>query len=323
MRRRTVVAGLAGLGAAIAAPALAQSIRRQSDPYGQVDPYADPRNGFSAGAGQGRGATGGGLESRDRIFQSQTAQPDISIDEASEIANGAKAYKYHVAKDGGLHPSGELQRAIKQFCEPFFKEADRAQLPWEVVLVNNAEINGWALPGGKVAIYAGLIAFCDHAGELAATVAHEIGHVDNYHGVRRDTAAKLLAMAGPNAMFEGVPLEALVPGASQYDVDSYFGLMIRGMTRENEFEADAHILTMFDRLGIDPIHAINDAKKFLAKGMRNGHHRVNPFVKTHPDWDERLAELQLKLATYPKPKGDYIPPGWDVLKTAFPAFKKA
>jgi beta-barrel assembly-enhancing protease len=318
--RRTILAGLAGLGATAALPAWAQTFGAQSDPYAQVDPYADPRNGFPS-APQ-RGAQRPDMPARNDIFSS--APTDGSgMSEADEIALGRAMYPYGIRDAGGAHPDRRIQAALKDFCRPMFAVADRAHLPWEVTLCNDPNPNASASPGGKVIVNVGMFSICDRAGELAATMAHEIGHVDKRHGARMSSVNELIGMLHENGgIGNNIPLEQLVPN-SQGKITDLLDLFKKTYTREHEAEADGHEMVILERLGVDPIHAINDQHNF-AKLNAGG--SLNELASTHPRDENRMAHIQQLAATQKRPKQDFVFDGWDVLKKAFPtapAWRKA
>lgn len=313
--RRTL---LASLGATLATPAWAQAIGPQSDPWAQVDPYADARNGFPA---QGRAESGARPNNAAAgVFQS----PSGGMDEKDEIALGRDMYPRMVADFGGAYPNPKMQVALREFCRPMFAASDRPHLPWEVTLVNDRSPNAAAFGGGKVVVNAGLLPMCDSAGELAATLAHEIGHVDKYHTVRSEPLLELLdrlRKSGAGADLNG-SLQALVGGSGKgaKDVWEVFEL---AYSREDEAEADAHEMVILERLGVDPIHAIRDQENFakLAAGRRD----IPELLRTHPRNADRLAHIQALAAMQKRPAQDFVFPGWDTLKAAFPthpAFKK-
>lgn len=307
---------LAGLGAAAAMPAWAQAIGSQSDPWAQVDPYADPRNGFPAQARPGAGVAGG---RGDGVF---APSPAMAMAEQDEIELGRAMYPKMVRDFGGAYPDSRLQEALRQFCRPLFAVADRASLPWEVTLVRDRSVNAAAFAGGKVVVNVGLLPVCDTGGELAAVLGHEIGHVDLYHSVRAQPVGALfqtLRQQGAGADMDAA-LRQLVPGGQVRDVWQLFDL---AFSREDESEADAHAMEILDRLGVDPLHAVRGQESFTRMSA-NGH-APDELASTHPPDPDRLARMRSLAATMRRPAQDFVFPGWDALKAAFPTkpeFKK-
>lgn len=317
--RRAVLTGLAAMGSTFAAPAWAQAIGRQSDPWAQVDPYADPRNGFPSQAPVSPQPPG---HPRDAVFSS-AADPGDGLSEEDEVALGRAYYPRLIAEEGGTHPDGRLQAALKEFCRPLFAVSDRPHLPWEVTLVDSREINASAFAGGKVIVNTGLLPHCDQPGELAAILGHEIGHVDKRHTVRGVQGRELFAYLRQGGGAEGgQSLDILLPN-SHGQVKDIWDLFAKGFSREDEAEADAHEMVIIERLGVDPRHALNNKLAFL-KLSAGG--ELNELASTHPSDESRLEHIRQLAAMQRRPKQDYVFPGWPVLKAAFPTdprFKKA
>lgn len=325
--RRGFLTGLSALGAHTALPAWAQfgnAIQPQNDPWAQVDPYADARNGFPGSRPP---------EQRDQnpartVFEQRPAGGNLAPEVEEEIRMGRSAYPYWIRKSGGAHPDQRLQAALREFCKPMFAAADRADLPWVVTLVVNPDPNASAGAGGTVTVHTGMLSICDHPGELAATLAHEIGHVDKKHSVNRGDLSRVLD-AMRNAGIKpagGDTMTSLVPEAEGVFRD-YFDLLNRVYGKENEAEADAHEMVILERLGIDPVHAINDQKNFLLLGKLNGDMATRDgWLRTHPPTPARLQHVEALAALSPRPRREYKFAGWDTLKAAFPTaqpFKKS
>lgn len=326
-RRRLLLTGLAGLGTIANLPAWAQAIGSQSDPWAQVDPYDDPRNGFpsqraapqAAGAGGGGGAGAGGGGGGDGVFRQGPRRQVTPEEERQEIALGSRDYLETINQEsGGLVSDARIQQAMQSFITPLARVTDRRNLPWEARVGRDTTINAWALGGGKMAFNAGLIAACDHPGELMAVVAHEMGHVDCMHSLLRQRWVDTLRHADQHGMLDMAKMsaEGLVSGGAQGA--SVFDLLITGFSRENEYEADEHSVELMRRAGMDPSWTVSLMRKLERQDRQYGHHMMNELLSSHPKSSERAANLESRTRLSPKPKGDMVVPGWDVLKAAYP-----
>lgn len=314
--RRSVLAGLAGLGACTALPGWAQAIGPQSDPWAQVDPYADPRNGFPGQSlpQANPAAPGGG------VFQPASRRQASPEDERGEIAGALRAYGPCMEEDGGPVPDRRVQQAMQSFIGPLSKLTDRPHLPWEGRVARSANINAWTLGGGKMSFNAGLIAACDHPGELAAVVAHEMGHVDCLHALMRNQLNRTLAAADDAGMLEmgKTSSDILLPGASQKGIRSLVDVLHAGFSRDNEYEADEHAVELLRRLGIDPVWSVVLMTKLARLDHEYGHHLVDEALQDHPRATERAENLARHVVLNKSPQGTVSLPGWDVLKAAYP-----
>ena len=318
--RRTMLAGLAGLG--VTASAWAQVIGPQSDPWAQVDPYDDPRNGFPRDKRDGGGYEGGRPEppanTGNDVFRSAPIRQVTEEEEAEEVATAEHFYLANMEKDGGPVADPRVQRAMQAFIEPLVAVVDRPHLPWEARVAKSGSINAWTLGGGKMSFNAGLIAACDHPGELMAVVAHEMGHVDRLHGLMRQELMRTLEQANAQGMLGlgKMPAGDLVPGAKG-DV-SVLDLLHSGFRRENEYEADEHSIELMRRAGMDPSWAVSLMRKLERQDLEYGHHLVSELLQGHPLASERAANLESKTRFNPRPSAKIEAAGWDVLKAAFP-----
>lgn len=320
--RRNVLAGLTGWGlTGFALPAWGQAIGAQSDPWAQVDPYTDPRNGFPS---ERRAIDGYGTPARGGPFR-QTTEP--TADDQDEIAAGRMAYPSRIKRGGGAYADATVQQALRDFCRPLFAASDRPGLPWVVTLVKTAEPNASAGAGGTVIVNGGILPLFDHPTEFAAVLAHEIGHVDYRHVTRGADIGLLAQMARKQGVTANgdAAMAALMPEV-QGSVNDFMDLMDKTFSREDEDEADAHVVEIFDRVGIDPARAADGMRAILKLEQRVGAGAPNQWVTGHPLTPDRIRHLEALAATRRRPSKDYAFAGWDVLKAAFPThpdFRKA
>lgn len=315
---------LAALGGAIATPAWAQAIGSQSDPWAQVDPYADPRNGFPS---QGRTEGGQGGPAPRPPGSANRAVQALSQDEQDEIAAGRMAYPYRIKKAGGVYANPKVQQALRDFCKPMFAISDRSHLPWVVTLVNQVEPNASAGPGGTVIVHAGILALFDNPYDFASILAHEVGHVDCRHLSQGMDLALLAKMARERGI-TGMGDQAMATLMPELDgqVPDFMALMANSFSREDEAEADAHGVEIFERLGVDPAYAAGGMRAILKLEQMFGGGAPNEWVTDHPLTPDRISHIEQVAALRRKPRTNFVFPGWDVLKAALPTdprFKKA
>ncbi|OYZ03867.1 MAG: hypothetical protein B7Y29_07615 [Thiotrichales bacterium 16-46-22] len=158
---------------------------------------------------------------------------------------------------------------------------------WEVTLFESDQVNAFALPGGKIGVYTGILKFANNQDRLAAVVAHEIAHVLSHHANERVSAATLanigmvaLAIAGSRNQNTQLAVAALGLGV-QYGV-------IMPYSRAHEVEADLLGLDIMAKAGFDPREA---AKLWEAmKGERK--QSIPEWMSTHPSDDTRINSLR-------------------------------
>ncbi len=159
---------------------------------------------------------------------------------------------------------------------------------WEVVVFDAPEVNAFALPGGKIGVYKGMLRTAETADQLAAVMGHEVGHVLARHGNERVSQSFAVGqtlsildnwMAASNSANRQMVMSALGLG-SQVGVLLPFG-------RLQESESDQIGLTLMAQAGFDPRESVK-----LWQNMGKGGGQQPPqFMSTHPSHDTRINEL--------------------------------
>jgi predicted Zn-dependent protease len=166
---------------------------------------------------------------------------------------------------------------------------------WEVVVFQEPKtINAFALPGGKVGVYTGIMKVADEPGELAAVIGHEIGHVIAHHGNERVSTA-LVAQAGLGAVSvamqnkKGAQYDLLLAGLG---LGTQVGVLLPH-SRTQESEADRIGLELMAKAGFNPSAAVK-----LWKNMEQASGGEPPeFLSTHPSHKTRISRLQSAVPT--------------------------
>jgi predicted Zn-dependent protease len=160
---------------------------------------------------------------------------------------------------------------------------------WEVVVFEGEEANAFALPGGKIGIYQGMLQTTQNDAELAAVVAHEIGHLQAAHAEERvntevatQGAVQLVsaALQVGNLGYANAVAAALGAGA-QYGV-------LLPYSRNQELEADRIGLELMAEAGYDP----REALAFWQKMQQRGGQEPPAFLSTHPGAGDRIEQLE-------------------------------
>ncbi|MEM1022799.1 MAG: M48 family metallopeptidase [Myxococcota bacterium] len=167
---------------------------------------------------------------------------------------------------------------------------DRNQ-QWEVVVFESDQVNAFALPGGKIGVYSGMIDFAQDQDQLAAVMGHEIGHVIEQHGNERvsqqSAASGVSALLGSVINAENDETGQLVMAG--LGLGFQFGVALPH-SRTQEEEADVVGLKLLARAGFDPSGAPKLWQKMASRGSGGPE-----FLSTHPDPNRRaryLTEMQ-------------------------------
>ncbi len=163
---------------------------------------------------------------------------------------------------------------------------------WEFAVFDSAEVNAFALPGGKVGVYTGLLKLVASDDELAIVMGHEIAHVTSHHGGER--TSQNLAVAGIGALLAVGLAEQDVSPARRNQILTAYGLgstvgVLLPFSRAHESEADMIGLQFAAGAGYDPRAAAAFWRKMSAAHTGP---RPPPFLSTHPADAERIAALE-------------------------------
>jgi predicted Zn-dependent protease len=182
-------------------------------------------------------------------------------------------------------------RAIAQRLIPqtrVFRQ-DAPGWAWEVNVLTSKDINAWAMPGGKMAVYTGLIERLNATDdELAAVMGHEIAHALREHArerIARQMSTQAASTIGSIAIqiLTGVQLDPQIAGTVGQAV------FVLPNSRENEQEADVIGVELMARAGYDPRAALSLWQKM---GQASGGGGPPEFLSTHPSSATRLRDLQ-------------------------------
>lgn len=216
----------------------------------------------------------------------------VFMSEDKEIQIGRELHR-QIIDQIPLYEDEQLQAYVRRVGEKVAAHSHRSNLYYRFFVLDRPEINAFALPGGYIYIFRGLLAYFNSEAELAAVLGHEIAHVTARHAVRQhrnQMLAQILATA--------VAIEA---GGQAADLSSLLGnVLLRGYGRELELEADRLGAEYMARADYDPQqmlqviailkHQEEYEKKKAALEDRepNIYHGV---FASHPENDDRLKTV--------------------------------
>lgn len=161
---------------------------------------------------------------------------------------------------------------------------------WDTAVLVDSDPNAFALPGGKVGVYTGIFTVARNQDQLAAVVAHEIGHVIAQHHDERITR-QMQTQTGLgliSALLGSRYGEGAAQTASQVGGVAAQGLFVLPNSRTQESEADVVGQQLMAKAGFDPREAVNLWQNMAAAGGS----RPPEWLSTHPDPSSRLGELR-------------------------------
>lgn len=181
---------------------------------------------------------------------------------------------------------------VSSAINKYFKEngyGSRYNYDWEFRLIQDPSVNAWCMPGGKVAVFTGLLPVTQNEAALAAVIGHEIGHAIAHHSAER-ISQMLLAQAG------GVAVGAATANksqATQVIINEIYGvggqLTLLKYSRNQESEADRLGLIFMAMAGYDPQAAIPFWQR-MSQAKQGG--EPPEFLSTHPSDASRIKNIE-------------------------------
>lgn len=163
---------------------------------------------------------------------------------------------------------------------------------WEVVVFDSAQVNAFALPGGKIGVYTGILNVTENQDQLGAIIGHEVGHVIEHHSNERLSANKLqnIGMAAATAAVGFTDIENKGLWMAGLGIGLQYGV-IMPYGRAHESEADIVGQELMARSGFEPSASIKLWQN-MAK-LSNG--APAEFMSTHPSNETRIKQLTKHL----------------------------
>ena len=190
-----------------------------------------------------------------------------------------------------LPDSDPVVKYVQRLGAELAAHAPGEKWPYNFHVVNQKEINAFALPGGPVYVNLGTIQAADNEAELAGVMAHEISHVVQRHGTRQ--ASKQMAAQLPLAILGGLMGRGALSQAAQLGISFGLGSYFLKNSRQAEKEADLLGTDIMYDSGFDP-HAM---AQFFTKIQQEGGSRAPQFLSDHPDPGNRVEYVSREVST--------------------------
>lgn len=222
------------------------------------------------------------------------------ISDQSLVASSAQSYNQMIQKaaNKGLLANNTTQgRRVRAIGNRIASSVERymaqhgmrervQSLHWQFNLINSREINAFAMPGGKIAFYSGILPVLQSDAGIAFVMGHEIGHVVGGHhaeGYSHQQVAGLASALTQAIAGNGVASSLVSDGLS-------IGLL--KFNRTQEYEADKYGMIFMAMAGYNPAEAIKAEQRMQALSKNsNG----NDFLSTHPSGQNRIQALKAFL----------------------------
>jgi predicted Zn-dependent protease len=217
---------------------------------------------------------------------------------------GQQAYSQELAK---AKPSSDqaatamVQRVAKRIADA--AEANfHPGYQWQVTLVDDPKtVNAWCLPGGKIAVYSGILALTQDETGLAVVLGHETAHALAHHSAERLTRSQLMQLGETGilaAVAAGKP-EAVKTVGAALGLGAQVGVELP-FSRQQESEADHIGLVLMAKAGYDPARAVDFWQRMATYSQGK---EPPAFLSDHPSSADRVAAIKQEL---PEAKASFV-----------------
>ncbi len=216
----------------------------------------------------------------------------MMIPEQNEVAMGLEAFE-EVSAEEPAASNPRFQAMVERVARRLADASGRTDYNWETRVVASDDMNAYALPGGKIVVYEGILPICQNEAGLAVVMGHEVAHVLARHGGERMSQQSAVngvktvvgyAMRNKEQVTKDMWLQA-------YGLATEYGLVLP-YSRKHETEADHIGLMLMADAGYDPAQAPKFWMRFAqaAKGPK-----PPEFLSTHPADERRASDLEKLL----------------------------
>ncbi len=217
----------------------------------------------------------------------------ILISTAQEVQLGQEFDK-QVRAESKILNNQAWQDYFNRVGQSIVAVSDRKDIEYHFTVIESPDINAFAVPGGYVYIYTGLLDIIDNEAQFAAVTAHEVSHVVARHSIKR-----MQQVLGVTLLYQIVMGEA-----SSDAVDAAIGLglniALSGYSRDYEREADKYGVYYMEVAGYNPDGAIGLFEQLQkAEGSGGGNSFFENLFASHPETQERIQNVEGELAQFP------------------------
>jgi len=185
----------------------------------------------------------------------------------------------------------KIVQAVGEYSKTHSEKDPFAGYKWEFNLIEDKQVNAFAMPGGKVVVYTGILPATQNETGLATVLGHEIAHVFAGHGGERLSESLLtqIGAVGLDVALQKQPEQTKSLFVSAYGLGTQVGFLLP-FSRVHENEADHLGLVFMAMAGYDPHEAVGFWERMAAASK--GQAKPPEFLSTHPADATRIKNLQ-------------------------------
>ncbi len=222
----------------------------------------------------------------------------IFLSEEKEIAMGVSAFR-EVLRQARLNENPEINEMVHRVGQRIAAVANKPEYHWEfAVIQDDRVINAFALPGGKVAVFTGILKITQNEAGLATVMGHEVAHALQRHGAERMSRGILEQIAQVGAL-AGAATGAVNPSVAMGAMGAYGVGVSLPFNRKQESEADYIGLRLMAQAGYDPREAVafwermsGCPRQMIGKLCFRSQQAIPEFLSTHPSDVTRINQIE-------------------------------
>ena len=256
----------------------------------------------------------GGLTVAERIERGEAVDPKLDVNKIGDrkVGDGVNLYSLEREQALGRELAFEVEHQATVVTDPVVTEYvnrlgqnivrnSDAKVPFTIKVLDDDEINAFALPGGYFYVNSGLIMAADNEAELAGVMAHEIAHVAARHVTKNYTRAQLFNLASIPLIFVGGPIGYAV----RQGVGLALPMSFLKFSRDAEREADLLGLEYTYRAGYDPEAFVTFFEKLKTEEKKK-HSAFAKAFATHPMTEQRIKAAQNEISQDLPARDEYV-----------------
>ncbi|HXG34025.1 MAG TPA: M48 family metallopeptidase [Bryobacteraceae bacterium] len=227
--------------------------------------------------------------------QPRKLQPGINLfSKEQDIQLGREAAR-EIEKQVRLVQDREIQEYVERLGRRLAARPEADKYPYFFKVVDNREINAFALPGGPIYVHTGVVLAAENEAQLAGVIAHEISHVALRHGTNQVTKAHLVRLP---ALLAGIAIgsESLLGQLGQLGVSIGANSLLLTFSRGAERDADLLGTRLMSGAGYNPI----EMARFFEKLETGRGLRAPQFLSSHPNPGNRRRAVEQEIRYLPR-----------------------
>jgi len=224
----------------------------------------------------------------------ETQLLSMSLQQYDDVLKKSKLSSDTQKVDMVRRAGNRIAKAAEAFLADTGQQGMIKNYKWEFNLIeDNKTVNAWVMPGGKAAVYTGILPYTQNETGLAVVLGHEVAHALADHGNERMSEALIANMGGMalSVALSQQPQETQQLFMAVYGVGANVGFLLP-YSRLHESEADRIGLTLMARAGYDPREAIPFWERM---SKQEGKSRPPEFLSTHPATETRITDIKKYL----------------------------